>query len=1292
MLIMQVPHPTLNQELQFLLNKCLKQHNTDDTRFFLSIKLVNISKLLSELAEEARCSSIGNLEQLNALENHLSRMIKYALKISDHILSTIQIRSKNSYKLILAEQTKTITILTLTKLISMLSEECSCDKPGSIVYDDGDSFEIKFRNMCSKYLFEASKAIKVLRGSSSEKEQQAAIQRSQTQDQLTGSPSFFLPQSFSRVSLESSSFSPSSFSFSLSDSLRLSSASQLLQSNRYNQRSPRNNPDNLSEKVESLSIAMNNKEAKDYLSSVDALEAALDSNCLPLYQSMLCQNLSSAYKSTWESIKSTCLLLVAENITKRDFKTAENIIRQLGLEINKTLALVYCGIILWTEHTEDLNLEYISEQIKNTFPVIYNAMTYNIPPSIQNKKLDTILENSDKNFDLSEVLPLNTISDKSRRSISDISYFDLPNLVTIYGLHTNMNFIFYLALGCPTLAYQSYLNELILKNHNVAVESYEMNQKVDKEVSQLAYENLTSVHIRTACIAFKELIRANSSQSLAIDIRCSSFIIDHLSQNTDNEFESRKNCDYLKKLFSALNDINCFDDIPAHNHQTLIKNAMRHLGKEEAYKKILELLCWAIMLKHSTKMREKLILDTNSDSYRDTLSYESSTSYLEAFDINHLDETVKPSLDELLSWQLVIDFSKVHGMDPPNQYLVRCASCGNWFLFLLFAQIYKYPQEIILKSLTFCKSSWKVDHLERIIRAASGGLSITTHGGIAQPNSSKCDSSQSIRRKFGTVLNPGNIVEDDSDDQVRKLIEYYLKATDFTEQEQIFEELKVSVKSLSNAKLATLIATEMIEEINDYIREHLSINSINELSTDFPGAQIAPISSEISKSNSQFFKIISLLGNVSILGQRLMDYVPPLVNSVTQNAINSQKTSTNENCTDSEVTSVLSGSSSYEHIPKLRLINELDDGTQDGQSSNNRTANDNVVVRMSIGCTDSEECEDMFTTASSLATQVSIEDMILTSLIYIKCHECFTLAYDMQSVILVLKKVKAFILGILAPNNQMNLITKLLTSIGRYSEMTYIFDLFRDRNQFEMLLGKSIDKTQELKVALFHYAKKNPEFYQLVTLSFSMFRAIAESLEDSADRKLKKLTGVAECKTGDISNYINQSFHDPNTSDKLSTYQSRLLRTSSTVEVPNQSSQSKDTRNKQQRKSLASRLSLTSVPSLRRISRKSTSSPSNAEPEVVKTASSYNLETLELCLTELVDASDSYSKAGCYKRANYCERQAKLVALQINLLASNINVLNLSRQDVVKFVSQSKSYTNSCIVAEAYDCQSLVTN
>lgn len=399
---------------------------------------------------------------------------------------------------------------------------------------------------------------------------------------------------------------------------------------------------------------------------------------------------------------------------------------------------------------------------------------------------------------------------------------------------------------------------------------------------------------------------------------------------------------------------------------------------------------------------------------------------------------------------------------------------------------------------------------------------------------------------------------------------------------------------VDDAELANHIAKEIVADLKTYVEQHLAKYQKYTLN--------APTNLGDGNDTSQFFNLIGLLKDVSVLGRKLLESAPNYHN--TQKKIPSSLSS--PNLTEREVDLGKS-------LQALSLRDE------------DATSEDLLAALIESSSTDD------FLVLSSLLDSITLEDMILTSLIYIKCHDCFTLSHDIQGVSMVLRRIKFMILNILAQKNQMELITRLLTSIGRYNEMNYVFDLFRDRNQFEILLSKGVEKTPELRIALFNYVKTNPEFYPLVTLNFSMFREIAESLEASALRRLDKVIASRR-------------------KDPVVSFQSQQKE----VNGPNEPRGDSDNR-------------------------------VNGGGRCGVGRGLYSKEGLRLSLVELVDASDCFAKAGCYKKSNYCERKAKLVALQLALLPSGTNVLALTQSELNDLIVSFQSFNNAYMVAQAYD-------
>ncbi|XP_078607878.1 spatacsin-like isoform X2 [Branchiostoma floridae x Branchiostoma japonicum] len=137
----------------------------------------------------------------------------------------------------------------------------------------------------------------------------------------------------------------------------------------------------------------------------------------------------------------------------------------------------------------------------------------------------------------------------------------------------------------------------------------------------------------------------------------------------------------------------------------------------------------------------------------------------------------------------------------------------------------------------------------------------------------------------------------------------------------------------------------------------------------------------------------------------------------------------------------------------------------------------------------------------------------------IRAHDCHTLCCNMEGISSTLKTARS-LTTTLAQAGEFALMIRLLTGIGRFSEMTYIFDTLRKYHQFELLFRKGIDKEDKLKLALLDYLKRyhptDKDTYTMVCLSFSMYREIAEMMETEAHRSLKKLERITMEQTPQI--------------------------------------------------------------------------------------------------------------------------------------------------------------------------------
>ncbi|GFN75260.1 spatacsin [Plakobranchus ocellatus] len=132
---------------------------------------------------------------------------------------------------------------------------------------------------------------------------------------------------------------------------------------------------------------------------------------------------------------------------------------------------------------------------------------------------------------------------------------------------------------------------------------------------------------------------------------------------------------------------------------------------------------------------------------------------------------------------------------------------------------------------------------------------------------------------------------------------------------------------------------------------------------------------------------------------------------------------------------------------------------------------------------------------------------IQTELI-IMAHECYTIASSMEGISHILR-ISRTCCASLTEAKEYSLLIRLLTGVGRYGEMVYIFHALQQHHQFELLLRKGMDREDKLKIAILDYLKRyqpdDNEAYTMVALKFSMYRDIAGMLETCGHRALKHL-------------------------------------------------------------------------------------------------------------------------------------------------------------------------------------------
>ncbi|PWA19897.1 hypothetical protein CCH79_00016604, partial [Gambusia affinis] len=159
---------------------------------------------------------------------------------------------------------------------------------------------------------------------------------------------------------------------------------------------------------------------------------------------------------------------------------------------------------------------------------------------------------------------------------------------------------------------------------------------------------------------------------------------------------------------------------------------------------------------------------------------------------------------------------------------------------------------------------------------------------------------------------------------------------------------------------------------------------------------------------------------------------------------------------------------------------------------------------------------------------VPLRDLNSIVELLIVAHSCFSLTCNMEGIVRVLQAARHLSHTYLAPGEHYGLLVRLLTGIGRYNEMTYIFDLLHQNHCFEMLLRKKVDRdigqSSSLKTSLLDYIKRclpaDSEKHNMVALCFSMRREIGENHEIAARTQLKMIESQDWVVTPDLKNSL----------------------------------------------------------------------------------------------------------------------------------------------------------------------------
>ncbi|XP_063781560.1 spatacsin [Pseudophryne corroboree] len=141
-----------------------------------------------------------------------------------------------------------------------------------------------------------------------------------------------------------------------------------------------------------------------------------------------------------------------------------------------------------------------------------------------------------------------------------------------------------------------------------------------------------------------------------------------------------------------------------------------------------------------------------------------------------------------------------------------------------------------------------------------------------------------------------------------------------------------------------------------------------------------------------------------------------------------------------------------------------------------------------------------------------LENVPLTELhciieLLISAHDCFSLTCHLEGIRRVLQACRHLTEMHLAPNQEYSLMVRLLSGIGRYNDMVYVFDILHKNQHFEVLLRKQLDTKGGLQTALLEYIKRchpgDSEKHNMTALCFSLHRDIGHNHEHAAKIQLR---------------------------------------------------------------------------------------------------------------------------------------------------------------------------------------------
>ncbi|EFC49385.1 hypothetical protein NAEGRDRAFT_78187 [Naegleria gruberi] len=117
--------------------------------------------------------------------------------------------------------------------------------------------------------------------------------------------------------------------------------------------------------------------------------------------------------------------------------------------------------------------------------------------------------------------------------------------------------------------------------------------------------------------------------------------------------------------------------------------------------------------------------------------------------------------------------------------------------------------------------------------------------------------------------------------------------------------------------------------------------------------------------------------------------------------------------------------------------------------------------------------------------------------IIIRAYHCYHMSSSFEGIESILKRIKGPIIQEILDDHDFSLIVRLLVSIPDFSELTFLFDILIENEQFELILKKNKntdhDNNNQLKMALSSYVQtKFPEQNEKLAMVYLRFNMLKE--------------------------------------------------------------------------------------------------------------------------------------------------------------------------------------------------------